>query len=311
VTDAPTRRVVTVAVCTFRRNDLLTSLVRTVDRLAATEAPDASVGMLVVDDSPEGGAAQTVDSLLQSVGIAVTYATSAAADISVARNHALQRAAQGSDFVACLDDDCVPNDGWLRELLRIADAQQADVVVGHRQFVAAASAPRWLREQPFLAENLHYADGSVPVNGNTANMLVRSSWLRSSGVRFRSEMGAVGGEDMVFFSDAGKAGANIRFAAGSICDEPCDGKRATFRYQAWRQFWLGNNEAVINRATRQSTRTRLAGRGAKRILLGVTHSFIRMLRRQSPQWHWAIALTGRGVGLLAGVAGLRLRHRSL
>ena len=311
MTDAPTRQIVTVAVCTFRRNDLLTALVRTVDHLVATEALDASVGMLIVDDSPEGSAAETVESLRKSVRIGVTYSASAAADISIARNHALLRAAQGSDFVACLDDDCVPRAGWLSELLRVADAQNADVAVGHRQFVAAASAPRWLREQPFLAENLQYVDGSVPVNGNTANMLVRSSWLRSSGVRFRSEMGAVGGEDMVFFSDASRAGANIRFAAGSICDEPCDGKRATFRYQAWRQFWLGNNEAAINRTTHQFTRTRMAGRGTKRILTGVVHPIVRLLRRQSPQLHWAVALTGSGIGLLAGVAGLRLRHRSL
>ena len=296
MSDAPTRQIVTVAVCTFRRNDLLISLVHTVDRLVATEAPDASVGMLVVDDSPEGDAAETVEALRDHVGVALTYGASAAADISIARNYALQRAAQGSNFVACLDDDCVPHEGWLRELLRVADGQQADIVVGHRQFVAATTAPRWLRRQPFLAENLHYADGSVPVSGNTANMLVRSSWLSSSGVSFRSEMGAVGGEDMVFFADAEKVGANIRFSSGSVCDEPCDGKRATFRYQAWRQVWLGNNEAVINRTTRQFTHTRMAVRGTKRVVFGLTHPVVQLLRRQSPQLHWAVALTGSGIG---------------
>lgn len=305
-----TRPVVTVAVCTFRRNGLLASLVQTVNALAATEVPGGSVRLLIVDDSPEGGAASVVDSLRQNLGIALDYSASAAADISIARNHALQRGATGSNYVACLDDDCVPNAGWLHELLRIADTHQADVVVGHRQFVAAPNAPRWLSEQPFLAENLHYADGSVPTSGNTANMLVRSSWLQSSGVRFRSEMGAVGGEDMVFFADATKAGANIRFAANSISDEPCDGKRATFRYQVWRQFWLGNNEAVINRATDHIPRTRLAARAAKRMLAGATHPLRRILRRRSPQLRWAFALTGSGVGLLVGVAGIHLRHRS-
>lgn len=303
------RPTVTVAVCTFRRNDLLTSLVRTIDRLVATEIPEGAVRVLIVDDSPDGGAAALVDDLQASVGITVDYYASAAADISVARNHALRLGAAGSDFVACIDDDCVPNPGWLRELLRIAGQNHADVVVGHRQFVAGSAAPPWLRDEPFLAENLRYADGSVPDRGNTANMLVRSSWQQSSGVRFRPEMGQLGGEDMVFFADAVDVGANIRFAANSICDEPCEGRRATFRYQAWRQMWLGNNEAAINRSTGSVSRARLLARGAKRVALGFVHPVTQLGRRKSPQWRWSLALVGHGLGLLVGTAGIRMRHR--
>lgn len=309
MTELTARPTVTVAVCTFRRNELLASLVRTIDRLAALEVPDGTVRVLLVDDSPEGGAADLVDDLRASVGITVDYYPSAAADVSIARNHALQLGAAGSHFVACLDDDCVPNSGWLRELLRIADQLDADVVVGHRQFVAGSAAPRWLREQPFLAENLRYDDGSVPDRGNTANMLVRSSWQQSSGVQFRPEMGQLGGEDMVFFADAVEAGANIRFAANSICNEPCAGRRATFRYQAWRQMWLGNNEAAINRSTREVAGTRLLARGAKRVALGLVHPATQLAHRRSPQWRWSVALVGHGLGLLIGTAGIRMRHR--
>lgn len=303
------RPAVTVAVCTFRRNDRMASLVRLVDRLAATEIPGGSVRVLIVDDSPQGGAADLADELREQSSITVDYFASAAADISVARNHALRLGAADSDFVACLDDDCVPNPGWLRELLRIADEQQADVVVGHRQFVAGPAAPSWLRNEPFLAENLRYTDGSVPDRGNTANMLVRSSWQQSSGVRFRAELGQLGGEDMVFFADASAVGANVRFAAESICNEPCDGRRATFRYQAWRQVWLGNNEAAINRSTREVSRRRLVARGAKRVAMGLAHPITRLMQRRSPQWRWSVALVGHGLGLMLGTAGIRLRHR--
>lgn len=306
----PPRTSVTVAVCTFRRNQLLASLVEQIDTLATSEVPGGSVRVLIVDDSPESAANVVVDGLRRCVGIDVAYFTSGAADISTARNHAIEGGATASEFVACLDDDCVPNAGWLRELLRIATTQQADIVVGHRQFVAAPGTPRWLSTQPFLDENLQYADGSVPTSGNTANLLIRSSWLQSSGVRFRSEMGSVGGEDMVFFADAARAGANVRFAAQSVCDEPCAGRRATFRYQAWRQFWLGNNEAVINRTTQHTSRVRLLGRGSKRILGATIHPVRRLVHRQSPQWRWAVARAGSGIGLLFGVAGIHLRHRS-
>ncbi|CAN5567365.1 hypothetical protein BH10ACT2_BH10ACT2_05160 [soil metagenome] len=307
LTDAAT---VTVAICTFRRNELLVPLVRTIDGLAATEVAHGSLRVLIVDDSPEGAAAESIDRLRDDLTIEVEYNASGAADISTARNRALALGGGSSDFVACLDDDCIPNPGWLRELLRTADEQRADLVVGHRQFVAAPTAPRWISDAPFLAENTHYADGSIPVRGNTANLLIRSSWLHSSGVQFRNEMGRVGGEDMVFFADAESAGARIHFAARSLCNEPCEGRRATFRYQAWRQIWLGNNEAAINRATLRVPRTRLAARGIKRALMGAIHPVRRLARRKSPQVRWGLALIGNGIGLLIGVAGVSLRHRA-
>lgn len=299
-----------MAVCTFRRNDLLAALIRTIDGLARVELPDGAIRLLIVDDSPDGEAAALVEGSRTWADIELDYEASAAADISVARNRALLRGRHDSDFVACLDDDCVPNPGWLRELVRVADEYTADIVVGHRRFVAQSDAPRWLRDEPFLAENLSYTDGGVPESGNTANMLVRSSWLGTSGVQFRTEMGTVGGEDMVFFADAASALANIRFAAASICDEPCLGHRAAFHYQLWRQVWLGNNEAAINRATRRVSRARLAARGLKRVLLGTIHPVRRLLHGRSPQWRWSVATVGSGAGLLLGVAGLRLRHRT-
>lgn len=301
---------VAVVVCTFRRNEALASLVRRISDLAADEVGNGSVRIVVVDDSPESAAATTVEQLRVAAAIRVDYDPCASADISTARNRAITLGRTGSSFVACLDDDCVPHPGWLRELLRVADLHRADVVVGHRQFVAEPGAPRWLREQPFLRENLTYADGSVPTRGNTANVLLRSAWLESSAVRFRGEMGEVGGEDMVFFSDATHAGANIRFASGSICDEPCAGRRATFRYHLWRQIWLGNNTVAINRVTADISRLRLAARGAKQVLRGIVQPPLRLLHRKSPQLRWSIALIGNGAGVLLGVAGVRLRHRS-
>ena len=301
---------VCVAVCTFRRNDRLAELVRRINVLAQHELTDGKVSMVIVDDSPEGGAAATVESLRSQVSLELTYRNTASADISTARNCALELAMERSDFVACLDDDCVPDAGWLGELVQTAEDRAADIVVGHHLFFAAAGAPDWLATEPFLEEKVWYPNGSVPDFGNTANLLIRSDWLLRTRVRFRSDLGKVGGEDMVFFADARAAGAEIRFAANSISREPCDGRRATFRYQIWRQCWLGNNEAVINNTTGAVRSSRLLLRGAKRVGLGLVHPVARLAQRKSPQWRWGAGLAGRGAGLLLGVCGLRLRHRS-
>jgi len=299
-----------VAVCTFRRNEQLAALVRRIDSLVPTEVPDGTVGITIVDDSPEGGAAAVIDSLRSAVSLELEYHHTAAANIAVARNRAIEASMARGEFVACLDDDCVPEPGWLRELLRVAHTREADIVVGHRIFFAPEGAPRWLSDEPFLDENAMYADESVPISGNTANVLIRGAWLAASGVRFRNDLGTVGGEDMVFFADAASVGANVRFAAGSVSKEPCDGRRSTLPYQWWRQLWLGNNEALINRHTRATTPWRLLLRGSKRSLAGVVRPFARLVRGSSPQWRWSAAMVARGGGLVAGVLGLRLRHHS-
>lgn len=299
---------VTIAICTYRRNAVLADLITTIDRLTTEEQPGLRI--LVVDDSPTGDAAATVARTQNRTTVDIDYRATASSNIAVARNRALADGREGSKFIACLDDDCMPHPQWLSQLLRIAHEYGADVVVGHRQFVATPDAPRWLREQPFLTENERYADGSIPASGNIANVLLRSSWLTDSGVTFRDAMGVVGGEDMVFFADARRAGANIRFAALSVCDEPCVGRRATYRYQLWRQIWLGNNEAAINRMTRATSRVRLLGRGLKRLVVGALRPLGNTMRRRPGQWRWGAATMGNGCGLLLGVVGVRLRHRS-
>jgi hypothetical protein len=198
----------------------------------------------------------------------------------------------------------------LAELLRVAGQFEADLVVGHRQFVPTAHSPSWLRQEPFLLENERYEDGAIPTVGNVANVLISSSWLRRSGVEFHHELGRLGGEDMVFFDAARRSGAEIRFAARSVVTEPCDERRSTLRYQLWRQAWLGNNEAHIDQRTREYGRLRLVLRGCRRLVRGLGWPFVSMQRHRTLQLRWAMGLVASGGGLIAGALGLEMRHRS-
>jgi hypothetical protein len=167
-----------------------------------------------------------------------------------------------------------------------------------------------LRDSPFLVDHGMFADGSVPLGGNMANVLMRSSWLAASGVRFRSDMGVSGGEDMVFFEDARRAGAHIRFAARSLVREQYAGSRSTLRYHLWRQMWLGNNEAHINRRVRAYPTHRMVLRAVKRMLRGLVHPVVQVAHRRPSEWRWGLALVGSGAGLLLGVAHVRVAHRT-
>ena len=299
---------IAVAICTYNRPRLLGSLLETVEAIRRADLGDGGIHVVVVDDSPTGSA-RTVVEAAGPPGT-VHYRATAAGDISLARNTAVATAAALAPFVVCIDDDCLPQPGWLSELMRVANETDAAIIVGHRRFVPSEESPRWLRHEPFLQENELYPDGAVPVIGNMANVLIRSAWLVDSGIRFRTDLGRLGGEDMVFFADARAAGAEIRFAARSVVLERCDANRSTYRYQLWRQLWLGNNEAQINARTGDLGRARLCLRGLRRALRGVVWPIRCLLQRRRPQLRWSLALVASGAGMVAGAAGVRFTHRS-
>ncbi len=298
---------VAVAFCTYDRPTLVGPLLEAIAAAARDDLARTMVPVVVVDDSPGATARAAVDAY---AGAPVHYLHTGAGDISTARNAAVQAASELADFVVCLDDDCLPEPGWLSGLVDAAIRWDADIVTGHHRFVAPPDAPRWMRTEPFLVEHAEYEEGGVPPIGNMANVLLRSSWLAASGVRFHPDFGGVGGEDMVFFAEATAAGARVRFTGRSVVHELLVGSRATFRYQLWRQNWLGNNEACIQVRTGVTGRGRLTARGVRRMVRGFGWPIHSWRNQGTAQWHWAVGLVASGVGLVTGVLGIRIAHRS-
>ena len=300
---------VAVAFCTYERPELVGPLLDAIARCARADLPGHVVPIVVVDDSPHASARSVVEAHAQD-DAEIHYLHTGASDISTARNAAVNTASALAEFVVCLDDDCLPEPHWLAALLDAADRGDADIITGHHRFVAAADAPAWMHDEPFLLEHAEYEEGCVPPIGNMANVLMRSEWLIASGVRFHEDFGGVGGEDMVFFSEATASGARIRFTALSVVHEAVGGNRCSFRYQLWRQHWLGNNEAHINVSTGAARPMRLVARGVRRVVRGLVWPLYARRRAGHPQWHWALGQIASGAGLMTGVLGVRVAHRA-
>ena len=306
----PTRPKVTVGICTYHRNDELERLLNALDALARDANGQIDVRAVVVDDSADARARAIVEHLATTMTYPLEYAHAGASNISVARNLVLERGSIGADFLVLIDDDCLPDPGWLRELLRIQSLTGADIVTGHRQFFVAESAPAWLSNEPFCDENSIYDDASEPPVGLTANVLIAVPWLVRSATTFRVSLGRTGGEDMAFFADAKRAGAAVRHAAQSVVREEFASQRATLKYQMYRQFWLGNNSAVHSLSTHQFTRVRLVVRGAHHLVEAQRALAVRAIKRRPVQWRWYIASMVRAIGLVVGALGVKIRHRS-
>lgn len=304
------RTSVIVAVCTYDRNEPLRVLLDALV-VAAVEVRDrAEVGVVVVDDNADGKARPVVDDYAGVFALGIHYRVSGKRNISLARNIAIETAAGLGEWIAMTDDDCEPVPGWLRAHLDTEERTGADAVTGPMLARVPAGSPDWIEEQPFFEDQLlTFADGTWADTAATNNSMLRSSFVRDHPeIRFRPELGVVGGEDMVFYRTAHRAGLRIVFAADAAvwANEPMS--RATLKHQLSYRFWLGNTEYVTNRALGDASNPRIVLRGVNGLRRALLRSFVRLARGQRPQWRYSLACALRAVGLLLGPLGVRLRH---
>lgn len=300
---------VVVGICTFRRNEQLAVLLDAIAALRSQHQPAVELDVVVVDDDPAGGAEAVVRTRAETFSGRMLYRHAGSANLSVARNTVIEQGCRLSDWLAFIDDDCLPGPGWLGHLLEVQQRTDADIVTGHVVYRVSPGAPAWLLDEPFCNFTA-YEDGEEPAYGTTANVLLRTEFLRSSGVRFRSTLGQTGGEDMTFYDDARAHGASMRYAAEALVYEELTASREGLRYHLHRQFWLGNNMVVINRHTHRESMARLFVRGVKRIGVALTQPAVRTRRGERPQVRWAAAYALQGLGLVLGVLGVTVRHRA-
>lgn len=299
-----------MAICTFQRNDPLRALLSALRTVAATTAERATIGVVVVDDNPDQRARAVVDDFDGVFALGCLYRTSGRKNISLARNIAIDTASAEADWVAMIDDDCEPEPRWLCKFLDVLEATGADCVTGSMHLRVPPGSPAWLSEQPFFDDvRLDIPDRESMNIAATNNSMIRAGFVRDHPhIRFDPELGRLGGEDMVFYRTAFKAGLRIRFArsAGVWGNEPAH--RATFKHQVRYRFWLGNTEFITNYHFGETSRSRLFARGAKRVFLALGRPLRRIVRGQQPQLRYCAASVAGAVGLICGTLGLKQHH---
>lgn len=310
---APTT--VAVYVCTYQRNEMLRSLIDTVAVSASMAKGRAEVGLVVVDDNPDGRASEVVAEMdagtVATFALGLHYVYVGGRNIAAARNAGLEAALQLAEWIAVTDDDCTPTAGWITELLGVQQRFDCDAVAGPFVRLAPTGAPRWLVEQPFLEFGEPEIDDGAPTSyAGTGNSLWRSAFLRSHPeIRYRTSLGALGGEDAVFARQAVAAGLTVRYAAHAVVTSLEEVTRQTYRYRLRAQLWLGNSTSVTNLLLGTATRYRLVGRGGRFILAATTRPLRRALRRSRPQLRYTLFEATYGVGMILGALGVDIEHR--
>lgn len=196
-----------IVVPTFNRADALSDLL---EGIAQLDYPPERVEVLVVND---GGAPLSQEMQCRfDARLQVRWLAQKNQGPAVARNYGAQNA-QGS-WLAFIDDDCVPERGWLRAL---AAALQPDDLVGGavlngRSADVYASASQCLFD--FLYEYYHRAEGAhsqAPFFTSNNLALARELFWRHDGFDARMRLG----EDREFCARLGAKGIAMRYAANA------------------------------------------------------------------------------------------------
>lgn len=243
----------TVAILTFRRPAQLGATLEAVAARVQDAAGVARGSILVVDNDPEGSAESVAT---QPRAVPVRYAREPKPGIPAARNRALDESA-GSRLLAFIDDDEIPEEGWLTHLLETWTRTDADAVMGRVVSQLPDDVDPWVVAGGFFSRPSR-PTGTRLEAAATGNLLLDLDTVRRLGLRFDESLGLAGGEDSMFTTQLTRGGGVIVWCEESVTVDPVTPERATRAWARHRAFSHGN---VLQR-----TRLRLtAGRGRRTI----------------------------------------------
>lgn len=185
---------VTVCICTYRRPELLQSLLN--DLRDQETGGLFTYSILIVDNDREKSASLVVSEFASGQSIPVEYYVEPGQNISLARNKAVEHAK--GDFLVFIDDDENPIQRWLLTLVEACLKYNAFGALGPVHPRYAEEPPKWVIEGKFY-DRPSYPTGTVIDwrKGRTGNTLLRREVFEGLEMPFRPEFRT--GEDQDFF----------------------------------------------------------------------------------------------------------------
>jgi succinoglycan biosynthesis protein ExoM len=290
-----------VAICitTFRRTNLLQRALQGVSRLKFRKVAAPEIEVIVVDNDPSLSASDVCKSPMLS-GL-VRYVEEPRRGIVHVRNRAIAEAS-GSDFLAFLDDDEVPCEMWLDELLATQEKFSADVVAGPTPPVYEQGLPEWIKRGSFFERPRHDTGTSLEFCAS-GNVLLRTEVFPNVG-KFDDNFQLTGGEDTQFFLRVQRAGYKIVWSNEAVAWETVPKDRATLNWILRRGYQSGNTWSLAEMSIETSAKYR-----ALRFFKGTAHVIAGLAGAVSGLFLGKIAFAKNlrraflGAGMLTGLAG--------
>jgi succinoglycan biosynthesis protein ExoM len=302
---------IAVCVITYQRPEGLKRLLEGLAGLTFGKIGSPDLRIVVVDNDAAGSARVLYESLAPDFPWPLTYHVEPRRGIPFARNASVA-AAGDADFLVFVDDDEVPEPGWIEELLRVQRATGADVVAGPALPYFDGAVPDWVVKSKFF-ERARFATGTAvaPAFVATNNVLVRRGVLEEvaqGGQVFDERYAMSGGSDTNLFMRVHRAGHRMVWADGAVARDRIPASRARVSWILQRAYRFGNTLALCERDLDPSARTWLARivKGGGHVVQGLLLLPLAVLGRHALVG--ALRRVCRGAGMLSGTLGLRYQE---
>ncbi len=296
---------VAICIATYRRPEGLKRLLNGLDKLTFDKCRSPLIEVIIIDNDPAGSARELCEEVGPKLRWSFRYYIEPRRGISYARNKAIACVKEGIDFIAFIDDDEVPEPSWLDELLYVQQFYSAEVVSGPVMPYFVGGVPDWIIKGKFF-ERKRYPTGHLLNLSATNNALVHSIIFSEIGEPFDARYAMTGGEDTLFFRLVHRAGYKMVWADDALVYEWIPESRANTRWIIQRAYRAANAFILVELNFRPWAMVGLvrAATASIRIIQGS------LLVTLSPVLGRHVFVEGlqyvsRGVGLLAGLAGIR------
>lgn len=313
----------TIAMLTYCRNVYLAEVLPLLVQEAASVShdgqghPPVAARVLVVDNDPMAGAQETVVQAAAhaqeaSTPVEVVYVHEPEPGIVAGRNRALAESA-GSRLLAFIDDDELPEEGWLAALLRMRETTGADAVTGPTPPRFELPPDQWV-EASGVFDSWSHPDGQAVGSADTGNLLLDLDTVRRLGLAFDPRYGLTGGEDSLFTRELTQGGGRLHFAADAVVTKRVPPARANRRWALKRAFRAGSSWSRVRVDThpgnRLPVRLKFALKGLAKAGLGGARAATSRLRGDLRARARHEVDGAGGLGMVVGAFGADVREYS-
>ncbi|MBW4631881.1 MAG: glycosyltransferase [Iphinoe sp. HA4291-MV1] len=301
---------ISVCVATYQRPEGLERLLNGLNQLIFSKCETPDLEVIVVDNDSTGSAHAVCQSIEPEFKWPLKYYIELQRGISYTRNKAVASISKDAEFVAFIDDDELPKQNWLEELLFVQQRNNADVVAGPvlPYFANKEDIPAWVVKGKFF-EPSRYPTGYLLKIAFAGNVLVRVEIFRKIDKVFDERFALTGGEDTHFFMRIYRMGYKMVWANDAVAYEWIPESRTNVKwilrrgYRCWSTQSLCEREfypSIMVFSMRACKGIGLISQGLclipPSLLLG-QHAIVR-----------ALLHICRGTGTLAGLAGIRYQE---
>lgn len=255
-----------VATPTYRRNEMLGVLLKSLSELTLPE--NASVSFVIIDNDGAGPARSVVAHWQSRFPVPLSYEIESAPGVTHVRNRAL-RLAGDADLLAFIDDDEFAHPDWLAALVRRYRETGAAAVFGPVKSVYPEAAPQWMKDWGVHGTPItEDVDQSKP--GATCNCLIDMAIVRRENMQFDPRMSLTGAEDTLFFTELLDRGLRLTQAKDALVYEHVPDERAQANWLLRRWYRTGLTDAMISGRHMKPGAARLKSgvNGVIRVVLG-------------------------------------------